>query len=121
MKLLLAAGADPRFVAQDGTNVLLAAAQGGSDAALALALTVSPDANFANAEGVTAMHMLIGGGVRPELAAMLRTLAAHGARTDLKTRRGTTAAAMAMGGLNEVKAIYLDVFPDPAAPKLAAN
>ena len=104
---------------------MLAAAQGGSDAALALALNVAPDANYANADGITALHMLVGGGPRPELAAMMHTLAAHGARTDIKTKHGATAVAMAMGGLNEVKAVFLEVFPDKAgdgaSAKLAKN
>lgn len=119
MTRLLAAGADPHFVAQDGTNVALAAAQSGSPAALALALTIAPDANVANVNGATPFHLLIGGGVQPELATMLRLLAAHGGRTDIPDKRGTTAAAIALTGLSEVKAIFLDVFPDTKIVKLA--
>lgn len=115
MKRLLAAGADPHFVAQDGTNVLLAAARGASAPAFDLALKLAPDANVVNADGVTALQIVIGGGVQPDLRAMLQTLAAHGARTAIKPKRGDTAAVMALTGLSEVKAIYLDVF-GPIAP-----
>jgi len=114
MKLLLAARANPRFVAEDGTNVVLAAAQGGSAAALELALSIAPDANVANANGATPLHILVGGGVQPELGAMMQTLAAHGARTDVKNKYGLTAATMAVSGLTDVKAIFLKTFPDGA-------
>jgi hypothetical protein len=110
MKRLLAAGADPHFVAQDGTNVLIAAAHGASASALDLALMLAPDANVVNGDGVTALQIVIGGGIQSDLRAMLQSLAAHGARTDIKPRRGDTAAVMALTGLTEVKAIYLDVF-----------
>jgi ankyrin repeat protein len=118
MKLLLAAGADPRFVTEDGTNIVLAAARGGSAAALEAALAIAPDANVANARGLTALHLLVGGGVTPELGAMLRLLAAHGARPDIKSKRGATAAAMAADGLTEVKTIFEQVFPAGAPLKL---
>jgi ankyrin repeat protein len=118
MKLLLAAGANPRFVAEDGTNVVLAAAQGGSAAALELALRIAPDANVVNAGGYTALHMLVGGGMKPELGAMMRVLAAYGARADIKSKHGLTAAAMAADGLTEVKALFLESFPATAGPKL---
>jgi ankyrin repeat protein len=119
MKLLLVAGADPHFVAADGTNVVLAAAQGGSASALELALNLAPDVNVANANGLTALHLLVGGGVRPELAAMMRVLAAHGARADIKTKFRMTAAEMADGGLTEIRTIFREYFPAPTAVTLA--
>ncbi|MDO7840733.1 ankyrin repeat domain-containing protein [Sphingomonas immobilis] len=119
MKLLLAAGANPHFVAANGENVVLAAAQGHSPEALELALTLAPDVNVATPDGVTALHMLVGGGMYPELPAMLHVLAAHGARTDLKEKHGFTAAKLADGGLGEVKAIFLETFPQKAGVSLA--
>lgn len=116
MKMLLDAGADPRFVAENGTNIVLAAAQSGSAAALEFALALSPNANFANPDGATALHMLLGGPARPELKAMLQTLAAHGARTDMKDKRGITPAAMALTALTEVTAAYIATFQTAAAP-----
>lgn len=116
MEMLLGVGANPHFVAENGTNIVLAAAQSGSAATLEFALTVSPDANFANPDGSTALHMLLGGAGRPELKAMLHTLAAHGARTDIKDKRGITPAAMALTALTEVNAAYLATFQTGPAP-----
>ena len=110
MRQLIAAGADPRFVADDGTNVLLAAAQGGSVEALTLALELAPDANVADARGLTPLHVLLGAPPKPELQAMLRLLAEHGARTDIKNKRGYTAAALAAGSLTDVKTAFIAVF-----------
>ena len=119
MKALLAAGANPRFVAADGTNLVLAAAQGDSAAVLELALSLAPDVNIVNANGETPLHLLVSGGVRPELAAMMGILAAHGARTDIKSKNHMTAAEMADGGLTEVRAIFLEHFPEASGTKLA--
>ena len=114
MARLLAAGADPHFVAADGTNLVLAAAHGTDAAALDLALQLAPDANVADRQGTTALHLLAGGAPFPDLAAMLLALAAHGARTDLKTTRGMTAAALAVDGRTEVKALFFAAFPHAA-------
>ncbi|MBV2150842.1 ankyrin repeat domain-containing protein [Sphingobium sp. AS12] len=119
MALLLAAGADPRFVTADGTNVVLAAARGGSAATLDYALSLAPDVNVAGANFMTALHWLVAGGVQPELEAMLKILAAHGARTDIPSKYGATAAQMADGGLTQVKQIFRTVFPDKTSVKMA--
>jgi ankyrin repeat protein len=119
MKLLLSAGADPRFVAADGTNIVIAAVQGNSAPTLDFALGLAPNANVADINGVTPLHMLVGGGLRPDLEAMMRILAAHGARTDLKTKRGTTAAMMANDGLTPIKAMFLSIFSDQPSSKFA--
>lgn len=116
---LLAAGASPRFVAADGTNVLLAAARSGSSATLDLALRVAPVVDVADGNGLTALQRLIVGGPKPELEAMMRILAAHGARTDIKNRFGGTAVTMAADALSEVQAIYAKIFPDRAGMTLA--
>lgn len=121
MRLLVAAGANPGFVAADGTTVLLAAARGGDAAALDLALRLAPDVNVANARGDTALHLLLGGGVQPGLQPMLAILAAHHARTDLANKAGTTAAAMAEGGLTEVRAIFDSCFPTTKPVTIAAR
>lgn len=113
MKLLVEAGADPAFVARDGTNVVLAAARGRSAAALEYALGLAPDANIADANGATPLHLLVGDGVQPELTAMLRILADHGVRADVADKRGVTAAYMADNGLTEVKRAFNEVFSKP--------
>lgn len=120
MKLLVAARADARFVAADGTNIVLAAVRGGDAATLDYALRLAPDVNVANARGMTPLHLLLGSGVQPALEAMLRVLAAHGARTDIPSKSGATAAQIADGGLTEVKQIFRSVFPN-SAPIIVAD
>ncbi|MFD1106387.1 ankyrin repeat domain-containing protein [Sphingobium olei] len=119
MRQLVDAGAKTDFIAADGTNILLAAAAGSNVEALDYALTLAPDANVADAAGATPLHVLLYGGPQPALEPMLRLLAAHGARTDIATKRGATAAQMAEKGLSEVKNIFLKIFPPPAATTLA--
>jgi len=121
MALLLSAGADPRFVAADGSNVVLAAARGGSAATLDYALSLAPAVDVAGADCMTALHLLVAGGVQPELEAMLHILAARGARTDIPNKYGATASQMADGGLTQVKEIFRTVFPDKASVKMAGT
>jgi ankyrin repeat protein len=111
MTLLVAAGARAGVVAADGTNVLLAAARSGSAATLDLALGLAPDVDAVDAGGNTALHVLLGGGARPELSAMLAILARRGARTDIANRYKTTAAQMAENGLTDVKTLFRASFP----------
>ncbi|MFT4047722.1 MAG: ankyrin repeat domain-containing protein [Solimonas sp.] len=94
MRLLAAAGADPGFRLDDGKTIVHAAISGG-EAALACALQLLPDANVRDRKGRTPLHLLLGGSAGPETAALMRLLAARGARTDLADRDGLTAAGMA--------------------------
>ncbi|EIZ81056.1 putative ankyrin G [Novosphingobium sp. Rr 2-17] len=110
MKLLVARGADPTFVADNGTNVLLTAASGQSPEALDYALSLGGDVNAGDAKGRTALHLVLGGGVKPGLDGLLAVLKAHGARTDIPDKSGSTAAQEAEGGLSTVKAAFEKVF-----------
>ena len=110
MRRLVAAGADPHFVAANGTTVVLAAAAGRSAAALAYALELAPDANVANGDKATSLHLLLGGGFHPDLAAMLRLLAGHGARTGLPDGSGHTAAQLVADAQAPVQTAYRAVF-----------
>lgn len=105
MRRLIAAGADPLGTTADG-NLVLAAAQSGSAAALDYALSVAP-----GADGHAALVMLAGGGPQPELLAMLRVLAAHGARADGANAQGQTPAQIAAKGRSEVSAAFAQAFP----------
>lgn len=118
MKMLVAAGANKAFIANNGTNVVLAAARGHSAAALDYALSLAPDANLADGKGETPLHLVLGGGFHPELEAMLRILAAHGARADIPDKQGLTAVQVAESGLATVRAAYRNVFA--STPSLAA-
>ena len=79
---------------------------------------------MADRNGDTALHVLlgtIGDTPPPELEAMLRLLAAHGARADTADRRGTTPAQLADGGLSEVRAIFRTVYPPATSATGAAT
>jgi ankyrin repeat protein len=119
MQRLVAGGANPAFVAENGVTVVLAAASGQSAAALEQALVLAPNANVADAKGTTPLHLVLGGGMHGQLAPMLRVLAAHGARPDAANKKGTTPAQMAEGGLATVKAVYDQVFGQTGSPVLA--
>lgn len=120
MAALVAGGADPHFVAADGTGLVLAAARGRSAAALAYALDIVPGADVADAKGLTPLHRLLADGMIPDLAPMLRLLNAGGARADRPDARGITPAAMADGGLTEVRTTFRAIFPISGAT-LAAH
>lgn len=115
MKLLIKAGADPKFIAADGNNLIISAAQGGHADALALAIATGPDVNLADAKGTTALHVLASGGYSPQLAPMLALLRDHGARTDLPDGHGKTATMLADNALKEVKTAFAATFPRPVA------
>ena len=116
MRRLVAAGADPLFASVDGENLVLAATQSGRAAALDYALSVAPDANRADKGGNSALHRLAGGAPVPELAAMVRVLAAHGGRADLPNAQGMSAAQIAAKGRSEAKAAFAQVFSPPPIP-----
>lgn len=119
MKLLIASGANPDFVAENGTNVLLAAAAGTDPQTLAYALTLAPNVNVQRTGGATPLHLVLAGGDHPHLEAMLRILADGGARTDIANDNGTTATDMAASGLSTVRTAYDHVFAGRPSAVLA--
>lgn len=121
MKLLADAGADKAFVAENGTNVVLAAAHSHSPAALEQALTLVPDVNVADAQGNTPLHVLFMGGFHSDLQTMFRVLAEHGARSDIPNKRDMTAAQFAEKGLTVVREAYQQAFADTASPMVAVS
>lgn len=95
MKTLTAAGAKKDFVGDDGTNVLLAAAVGGSTAALDYAIELQPDLKVQNDTGATVTHLVLSnriaqvrGYLSPETPQMIRLLASKGAPLDIRDNRG---------------------------------
>jgi uncharacterized protein len=116
MRQLTTAGGDPHFVAEDGTDLVTAAVRGGSAEALKFALERIPDPNHVNAKGMTALHVLLFGGLQDELEPMLTLLKAHGARTDIAMDGGATPAQIAAKGLTEVRVIFERVFPEVQLP-----
>jgi ankyrin repeat protein len=106
MRVLLAAGADPKLTLKDGSNALmLAAGVGRVDErptkkdetsaleAVKLALELGNDINAANGRGRTAVHGAAGIGAN----AIIQFLAEKGANVDAKDRQGNTPLKVASG------------------------
>ncbi len=123
VRLLLAKGADPDGLTGPSRITWVTEANFGVAPA---PVPPTPPLLIAAANGHEAvmrllppLRVLVGGGDQPQLASMMRILAAHGARTDIKDKSGATPAKMADEGLSEVKAIFLQNFPEPAVATVA--
>jgi ankyrin repeat protein len=105
MRLLLAAGADPKLATKEGTNALeFAAGVGyrdkntkGTEAealeSLKICVELGMDVNYANSKGETALHGAAGRGAD----SIVKYLVEHGAKLDAKTNRGFTPLDVAIG------------------------
>jgi ankyrin repeat protein len=95
MRALAAAGADAKLKAQDGTNVLSAAAGSGHLDAVQYAYELSPDVKVASTRtGGTLLHVAVVGtletATEDQICEVIRFLAAHGAPLDDTDVRGRT-------------------------------
>ncbi len=109
MKMLLEAGADPKLTLKDRTTVLMIAAAGGavvgayavaipvtedsSIEAIKLCLERGVDVNAFNTNGTTALHSAVQRGGEK----VVRYLAEHGAKLDMKNKQGRTPLDIALG------------------------
>jgi uncharacterized protein len=105
MRVLLAAGADPKLVTKDGNNALLFAAgigyrdknTRGTDAealeALQLCMDQGLDLNQANNKGETVLH----GAANRGSDLLVKFLVEHGAKLDAKSKAGFTPLDIALG------------------------
>jgi len=109
MRLLLDAGADPKLTLKDRTTVLTIAAAGGavvgayavaipvteesSIEAIKLCLERGVDINAYNTQGTTAVHAAVQRGAEK----VVRFLAEHGAKLDMKNKQGRTPLDIALG------------------------
>jgi ankyrin repeat protein len=105
MRVLLAAGADPKLVTKDGNNALLFAAgigyrdkqTQGTDAealeALKLCMGQGLDLNQVNGKGETALH----GAANRGSDVLVKFLVENGAKLDSKSKAGFTPLDIAMG------------------------
>ncbi|HTI69872.1 MAG TPA: ankyrin repeat domain-containing protein, partial [Candidatus Limnocylindria bacterium] len=95
MRALVAAGADARVKAQDGTTVLSAAAGSGHLDAVQYAYELNPDVKVVSSfTGATLLHAAVLGtlehSTQDQICEVIRFLAAHGAGLDETDARGRT-------------------------------
>jgi uncharacterized protein len=109
MRMLLDAGADPKLTLKDRTTVLMISAAGGavvgayavaivvteasSIEAIKLCLERGVDINAFNTNGQTAMHSAVARGAE----SVVKYLAEHGAKLDMKNKQGRTPLDIALG------------------------
>jgi ankyrin repeat protein len=109
MHMLLDAGADPKLTLKDRTTVLMISAAGGavvgayavaipvteesSIQAIQLCLDRGVDINAFNTNGTTAVHSAVQRGAQQ----VVRYLAEHGAKLDMKNKQGRTPLDVAQG------------------------
>jgi len=99
MKALVEAGADPKLKAQDGTNLLIAAAGSGHVEAVKYAYELCPDIAAATERGQTAVHAALTGTMQistPEdICAVIQFLAEKGADLSAADATGKKPLALA--------------------------
>jgi ankyrin repeat protein len=120
MRRLVGAGARPDFRAEDGVNVLLAAASSRKTPALQYALQISGDVNAVSEGGQSALHIVAGRWSGPEAVTMIRALVERGARLDLKNGRGMTPQDVATrNGEADVVAVFAALPKPKGAARVA--
>ena len=100
MRALVAAGADPSLRAQDGSNVLMAAAGGARLKTFKYAYELDPDVDVVTTPaGNTIMHVSVAlnGRTQPEVVEVMQFLADRGAKLDEMNAAGRTPIALADG------------------------
>ena len=100
MRALVEGGADPTLRAQDGSNVLMAAAAGARLKTFEYAYKLNPDVTTVTVPaGNTIMHVVVSlnGRTQPEVVELMQFLADRGARLDEMNEAGRTPIALADG------------------------
>jgi ankyrin repeat protein len=94
MRALIAAGADPKLKAQDGTTLLMAAAGSGHLEPVQYAYEFDQDVNAVNDSRNTVVHatvtLTMTNSTQPEICRVIQFLADKGAPLDEKNARGRT-------------------------------
>jgi len=127
MRELVAAGADPKLKAQDGTTLLISAAACGHIEAVRYTWDLDPEVNAVNQNGSTAAHAAVSAfhsAEESDIVEVVRFLAKHGARLDVKDSRGRTPMMIASAiPLDDVRAALTKLIaqnrrtaPSPSAP-----
>jgi ankyrin repeat protein len=97
MKMLVAAGADPKLRADNGTTTLMYGA-GAKLATVQYAYEIDPNVDVVNKSGQTPIHASISGGVQrtqDEIVEVIQFLADKGAKLDELDAAGRTAMTIA--------------------------
>jgi ankyrin repeat protein len=100
MRALVAGGADPSIRAQDGANVLMAAASGGRLPTVQYAYELDPHVDVVTSgTGNTIMHVAVGlaGRTQPEVVEVMQFLADRGAKLDEMNAANRTPISLADG------------------------
>ena len=100
MQALIAGGADPLLRAQDGANVLMAAASGGKLPTVKYAYELDPHVDVVTTgTGNTVMHVAVGlaGRTQPEVVEVMQFLADRGAKLDEMNAANRTPISLADG------------------------
>jgi ankyrin repeat protein len=91
---LVAAGADPKLKAQDGSTLLMSAVGSGHVEVVKVAYELDPDVKVVTSTGATLMHASVTGtmasSTQPEICKVIQFLADKGAALDEKDGRGKT-------------------------------
>jgi ankyrin repeat protein len=97
MRLLAAAGANPKLKGQDGTTLLMSAAGSGHVGVTMYAYELDPDINALTESGSNAVHAAVNfpNAKQPDIAKVVQFLADKGADLDVKDNRGRTPIAIA--------------------------
>jgi len=99
MRALIAAGADPKMKAQDGTTLLMAAAGSGHVEVVKYAYELSPDISAVTDRKSTVMHAAVTGSMQtstqPEICKVIQFLADKGADPDALDANGRTPIVIA--------------------------
>jgi ankyrin repeat protein len=100
MRALVAAGADPKAKAQDGSNLLMAAAGTGHVEIVKYAYELDPDVAIVTDDKTTVMHSAVNPlamqtSTQPEICKVVQFLADKGAPLDEKDARGRTPISIA--------------------------
>ncbi len=94
MRALVAAGADPKLTAQDGTTLLMQAASSGHVNVVKYAYELSPDIKAITDRKTTVMHASVTGSMQsakqPEICEVIQFLADKGAELDPEDVNGRT-------------------------------
>jgi ankyrin repeat protein len=113
MKVLIAAGADPKAKGADGLTLALAAARGGNLEALKYALELDPDIHALAQEGRSIMHMVVENRNSDQYEEVITYLADKGAALNVvDERRISPGSFVNRVGPEKLRVFYIQLLKD---------